>query len=101
MLKGNVDHAISNFNGTSVIIEGNVADGTISYGYGTGTTIANNIIKKNPEFTGQSTGITASVSGLWRKKRCRNKGKFDFRFYDGIDIRGKSVFARGIKSVIL
>ena len=57
VLKGNVNNAISNFNGTSVIIEGNIADGTISYGYGTSTTIANNIIKKNPESTGQSIGI--------------------------------------------
>ncbi|ARC76392.1 hypothetical protein EI976_19405 [Bacillus licheniformis] len=98
VLKGNVNHAVSNFNGTSVIIEGNVADGTISYGYGTGTTIANNIIKKNPEFTGQSTGINGlGVGALEERSDAVIKGNLISGFTTGIDIRGKSVFAAGNK----
>lgn len=68
--KGNVNSAVTNFNGASVRIEGNQTDGTISYGYGTGTIISGNIIENNPEVSGQNTGISgqgANTSGSTRE----------------------------------
>ncbi|KAA6449734.1 hypothetical protein FZC77_20100 [Bacillus swezeyi] len=98
LLKGNVNSAISNFNGTSVVIEGNNADGTISYGYGIRTIIANNIIKKNPETTGQRTGITGlGVGALEESSDAVIKGNLISGFSTGMDLRGKSVLVSGNK----
>ncbi|UFJ42039.1 right-handed parallel beta-helix repeat-containing protein [Brevibacillus humidisoli] len=42
--RGNREHSMSNYNGYGVVIEGNFSDHTISYGFGTDTVIANNVI---------------------------------------------------------
>lgn len=102
VLKGNVNNAISNFNGTSVIIEGNIADGTISYGYGTSTTIANNIIKKNSESTGQGIGINGlGVGALEARSDAVIKGNLISGFRQASISAEKAFLSREIKSVIL
>lgn len=57
VFKGNVNSAVTNFNGASVLIEGNHADGTISYGYGVKTIIAGNVLENNPDADRPKTGI--------------------------------------------
>ncbi|RHJ07104.1 hypothetical protein DW143_18780 [Bacillus sonorensis] len=98
--KGNVNSAVTNFNGASVRIEGNQTDGTISYGYGTGTIISGNIIENNPEVSGQNTGISgqgANTSGSTREAVI--KGNLISGFSTGIDIRGENVFVSGNKII--
>ncbi|MFN2746631.1 MULTISPECIES: right-handed parallel beta-helix repeat-containing protein [Bacillus] len=96
--KGNVKSAVSNYNGTSVLIEGNFADGTISYGYGTRTTIANNVIKKNAENREQTTGIAGLGTGVLEERSdAVITGNLISGFSTGMDLRGKSILVTGNK----
>ncbi|NPC91513.1 right-handed parallel beta-helix repeat-containing protein [Bacillus sp. WMMC1349] len=97
LLKENSNGAVTNFNGKAVLIEGNHVDGTISYGYGTETVIANNTIIKNQK-NEQTTGITGlGTSNLEDNNDVVIQGNIIIDFAKGIDIRGNSVLVSGNK----
>ncbi|UOY90884.1 right-handed parallel beta-helix repeat-containing protein [Bacillus glycinifermentans] len=98
VFKGNVNSAVTNFNGASVVIEGNHADGTISYGYGAKTIIAGNVLENNPDEARPKTGIAGLGTDTLREDRdAVIKGNLITGFSTGMDIRGKSVLVSGNK----
>ncbi|MFS0655884.1 right-handed parallel beta-helix repeat-containing protein [Bacillus sp. 179-C3.3 HS] len=97
IVRGGAASAIYNFNGYGVIIEGNQTDSSISYGFGTETIIANNLIRSRGGSVTKA-GITSLGVSL---DRTENNviiiGNMIEGFEKGIDVRGDSVQITGNK----
>ncbi|MBT0952016.1 right-handed parallel beta-helix repeat-containing protein [Bacillus velezensis] len=63
--KGNVLQSVCNFSGYEVVISGNYSDNSISYGFGTDTTISNNtLVRTDKKYTAiTSLGVYKKRSG--------------------------------------
>ncbi|MCC9023446.1 right-handed parallel beta-helix repeat-containing protein [Bacillus nakamurai] len=87
---GNAASSITNFNGYGVLIEGNQADNTISYGYGAQTVITGNVLYRTNG--GSRTAIAGQ--GMSQGQESSNaiiSNNLITGFSTGIDVRGKSV----------
>ncbi|KZE75360.1 hypothetical protein AV654_26700 [Paenibacillus elgii] len=91
--RGNRVYSVGNFNGYGVVIEGNFADNTLSYGNGTDTVIANNVLIRTDR---QRTGIDGQgVSQGLEANHVTIMGNIVKGFGSGMDIRGKDVVVTG------
>lgn len=90
LFNGNVASSITNFNGYGVLIEGNQADNTISYGYGAQTVITGNVLYRTNG--GSRTAIAGQgVSQGQESSNAIISNNLITGFSTGIDVRGKSV----------
>ncbi|MEH6861522.1 right-handed parallel beta-helix repeat-containing protein [Bacillus velezensis] len=91
--KGNILQSVCNFSGYEVVISGNYSDNSISYGFGTDTTISNNtLVRTDKKYTAiTSLGVSAGFSG----NNISITGNTIKGFSSGIDVRGADVSASG------
>ncbi|MUG25647.1 right-handed parallel beta-helix repeat-containing protein [Paenibacillus macerans] len=93
VFRGNAEVSVLNFNGYGVIIEGNHADNTFSYGNGTDTVISNNVMVRTD---GSKVAIAAQqVSNGYDGNNVTIVGNIIKGFSSGIDARGKDVVVTG------
>ena len=91
--RGNRVYSVCNFNGYGVAIEGNFSDNTLSYGNGTDTVIANNVLIRTDR---QRTAIDGQkVSEGLEGNNVTIVGNTVKGFGSGVDIRGKDVVVAG------
>lgn len=91
LLRENRGQAIGNYNGYGVVIDGNVADTGIGYGYGTETVISNNVIKESPANPAKFGVVGLGVSGGLATNSAVVLGNTIVGFDTGVDARGRDV----------
>lgn len=91
--KGNILQSVCNFSGYEVVISGNYSDNSISYGFGTDTTISNNtLVRTDKKYTAiTSLGVSAGFTG----NNTTITGNTIKGFSSGIDVRGADVSVSG------
>jgi len=91
LLRDNLGASIGNFNGFGVVIESNIADGYIGYGYGAETIVSGNVIKENP---GRPMRCGITGIGVTQARGTSNSvivANTIVGFETGIDVRGRDL----------